>query len=287
MADSHRLKLWGVLGGTTAAVFAVWLILLPDTVTTYFAWDVQPRMTQLFVGAGYIFRTAFFFAIALEPRWRRVSWMYWGNLAFTGALLAATYLHADEFLWGQFLPPTAHLWIILYIFEPVAMLYLVPRSAGHLERPVAGGEVTPALRMFLILAVGLMLMFGLLLLVNPALAANRWPWDLNHLDSRIMSAWFLGWAGWAGAMAFSNYWDDIKLGVQLMILNGTVVLAAAVSQLSSLRFDGKTTTLVLAIGTIGLTAGAATLYVVQERRRPSVVAADAPALTDVAAGSPR
>ena len=69
----------------------------------------------------------------------RLRWIVWGNLAFTGTLLLATFWHIDEFNWSQFTPPTAHIWVILYIFEPVVMIYLIPRGALRAEAPLSGG----------------------------------------------------------------------------------------------------------------------------------------------------
>ena len=87
----HRLTLWGILGGVVAATFAVWLLFFPDLVPTHFAWDVHPRMSQAFIGAGYVFRTMFFLSVALGRDWTRLRWMFFGNLAFTGTLLLATF----------------------------------------------------------------------------------------------------------------------------------------------------------------------------------------------------
>ena len=51
---------WGVLGATAAGTFAIWMFFFPDSIAQKFAWDVHPRMAQAFIGAGYVFRTAFF-----------------------------------------------------------------------------------------------------------------------------------------------------------------------------------------------------------------------------------
>jgi hypothetical protein len=265
----HRLQLWGVFGGTTAAIFAAWMLFFPESIATQFAWNVHPRLSQAFIGAGYLFRTAFFFSAALEPRWWRVRWIFWGNLVFTGTLLFATYWHADLFTWGQFVPPTAHLWIVLYIFEPVTLLYLVPRG-DRARAPVetSGGPIVPLFRAFLVLEAGLLLMHGLLLLINPEFAARRWPWELNPLDARIMAAWLLGWSAWAGTMAFARDWDEIRLAARLNIVNGLALLATVALFLGLFDFSGKRTTLSYVGGLVFLTAGMLLFYYVQERRRP-------------------
>jgi hypothetical protein len=261
-------RVWGYAGAAAAAWFAVWMLFFPQFVPTHFAWDVQPRFAQAFIGAGYIFRTAFFLVVAREPDWLRLRWVVWGNLAFTGTLLLATYWHIDEFLWPQFLPPTAHIWIILYIFEPVTMLYLVPRGLFQAASPVTGGPIHPLFRKFLVLVTGLLLMNGLLLVINPEFAARRWPWELNPLDARMVAAWFLGWATWCGAMAFARDWDEIKIPARLFILNG-VALAVAAVVFSAGFAPGRQTITSYVGGLIAMTLVMAGFHVIQERRRPA------------------
>jgi hypothetical protein len=219
---------WGLLGATAAATFAVWMFFFPDSIAEKFAWDVHPRMSQLFIGAGYVFRTAFFLSIAFGRDWTRLRWMFWGNLAFTATLLLATFWHAGEFNWDPAQTPVAHLWLILYIFEPVTMLYMVPRNVWQLPAATTGGSIWKPFRWFLIAATGLLLSDGLLLVINPEFAAQRWPWELNPLDARIMAAWFLGWAVWLGTMAFARDWTEIRLPAALFVLNGAALIATIV-----------------------------------------------------------
>jgi hypothetical protein len=214
---------WGLLGATAAATFAVWMFFFPDSIPEKFAWDVHPRMSQLFIGAGYVFRTAFFLSVAFGRDWTKLRWMFWGNLAFTGTLLLATFWHADEFNWDPSQTIVGHLWLILYIFEPVTMLYMVPRDVWRRPLATIGGPIWRPFRWFLIATTGLLLSDGLLLVINPEFAANRWPWELNPLDARIMAAWFLGWAVWSGTMAFARDWIEIRLPAALFILLGAAL----------------------------------------------------------------
>lgn len=257
---------WGVLGALAAAWFAVWMLAFPQFVPDYFAWDVQPRYAQAFIGAGYVFRTLFFLNAARESNWIRLRWMVWGNLAFTGTLLLATYWHIDQFNWPQFTPPTAHIWIVLYVFEPVTMLYLVKRGILRAEAPASGGPIHPWFRKFLILVTGLLLMQGLLLVINPEFAARRWAWELNPLDARMIAAWFLGWAAWCGTMAFARDWDEIRTAARLFIVNGVALLATC-----ALFFDRLTGPTISGYvgGLAFLTIGMALFHVLQERRRPA------------------
>jgi hypothetical protein len=259
---------WGVLGAAAAAWFAIWMLVFPGLVPDYFAWDVHPRYAQAFIGAGYVFRTAFFLNVAREGNWLRLRWIVWGNLAFTGTLLAATYWHLDEFHWNPFETPLAHIWIVLYIFEPIAMLYLIPRGILRAAAPPTGGPLHPLFKGFLVFVAGILLMNGLLVLANPEFASARWPWELNPLDARIVAAWFLGWSVWCGTMAFALDWDEVRRAAQLFVLNGVALLATAVVFRDDF-LPARGTVIGFGGGLLVLTAAMVAFYVLQERRRPA------------------
>ena len=259
---------WGILGAAAAAWFAIWMLFFPQYVPDYFAWNVHPRYAQAFIGAGYVFRTFFFLNAAREGNWLRLRWIVWGNLVFTGVLVFATYWHADEFRWDPFQTPLAHLWVILYVFEPVTMLYLIPKGIFGMVAPVSGGPLLAAFKGFLVLVTGLLLVNGLLILINPEFAASRWAWELNPLDARIVSAWFLGWAVWCGTMAFATDWDEIRTGVRLFILNGLALLVTVVV-FSDEFIPGRGTPHNYSIGLAAITLLMAGFHCLQERRRPA------------------
>jgi hypothetical protein len=48
------------------------LYLFPDDTRHWFAWDVQPTLTPLMMGAGYIAGAYFFVRVARETRWHRI-----------------------------------------------------------------------------------------------------------------------------------------------------------------------------------------------------------------------
>ena len=123
IAMPRSLRLWGLVGALLAALFAVWMLFFPQLIPTAFAWNVQPRAAQAFIGAGYLFRTYFFLLFVFVPDWRQLRWTYYGNLLFTGALLLATLWHADQMHWRSVV---AHVWILFYTMEPVIMHFSIP-----------------------------------------------------------------------------------------------------------------------------------------------------------------
>ena len=247
-----------------AALFAVWMIFFPQYIPAHFAWTVTPRMTQLFIGAGYIFRTYFFALFIFEKDWRKLRWAFVGNMVFTGALMLATLWHADEMHWRTVV---GHLWIILYTAEPVTMFLLIPRGeTARLAHTTTGGPILPWFRRFLMLEVGITALLGAFLIINPEFFNTRWPWNLNPFDARIMAAWFVGWACWAGAIVLAEDWDEVRLAAIGNIIFGLAL--TAVNLIFYSQFDHtKPNVNGYVIWIIILTLGMAFFYWQQERRR--------------------
>lgn len=269
--QTHGLRWWGVGGGLIALAFAIWMLFFPALAVSHFAWPVEPRESQIFIGAGYIFRTAFFFTIALELAWHRVRWVFWGNLVFTGTLLFATFWNLERFNWFFV---TAHVWIILYIIEPVTMLYRVPRGPGAWsDVPTPRGPVNRVFRGFLVAETAILLTFGLMLLLNPEFADLRWPWQLNPLDAQIIAAWFLGWSAWAGTMAFARDWEEIRLAARLNLVFGAALIITFVAFLPAFDFTRVTTPAYIG-GIVVLTLVMLFFYIWQEQKTPILPTAE-------------
>ena len=106
------------------------LYFFPDDTRHWFAWDVQPTITPLIMGAGYIAGAYFFVRVALETHWHRIQVGFLPVTAFTLFMAIGTFNHLDRFA-------TAHvafwIWVGLYVVTPV----LVPLGvvAQSRDRP--------------------------------------------------------------------------------------------------------------------------------------------------------
>ncbi|MCB9143503.1 MAG: hypothetical protein H6646_14660 [Anaerolineales bacterium] len=276
----RAMRGWGAIGALIAAIFAVWMFFFPSLVPSHFAWVAEPRLAQAFIGAGYVFRTAFFLQFVLARNWLNIRWTFWGNLAFTGTLLLATLWHADEMNW-RFL--VAHLWVIFYTYEPVTMIFTAPMGEDvrrlHLT---SGGPILPWFRRFLIFAVGLFFLIGAMLIINPNWLNLRWPWDLNEFDARISAAWLLGWAVWGGTIAMAKDWDEVRLAGALGILFGASVCATLIAFRNEFDFTRPTTAGYAGFALL-LTVAMAFFYWRQERHRPGTPRKQDDMVTDPAA----
>jgi hypothetical protein len=230
-----EMRVWGLIGAAFAAAFAIWMLFFPDR-TNEFAWVIEPRLAAVFIGGGYIFRTAFFLNVAIWPRWERFRWIFWGNLAFTGTLLLATFWNADQIRWGSII---GHTWLILYVTEPAVMIYF---AIGRSLRSAPAADAVPMGRgfvRFLILEAAVLFTFGAVLILDPEFLTKRWPWALNRLDATIVAAWFLGWSVWAGTMAFAADWREVRHAAYLNIIAGVGLLVPSLASLS--LFDSPRT----------------------------------------------
>jgi hypothetical protein len=86
MRDDRVFRSTQILGIVIVPFLLVAFALLyffPDDTGDYFAWDVQPTLTPLIMGAGYIAGAYFFVRVALETHFHRVHVGFLPVTAFT------------------------------------------------------------------------------------------------------------------------------------------------------------------------------------------------------------
>jgi hypothetical protein len=257
----------GVVQFFLALSFVIWLLFFPNTGGS-FAWPVVPRLTAMFLGTSFILRVFMGYLLYRERDWYRLRWIKWGNFAFLGVILLATFWHVDEMNWTANIV-VAHIWVVAYVVEPLILVLIEPHGPESTE-PVpinlSSGPIQPGLKFTLsvIFVVGITL--GALLEINPAFMNTRWPWTLDPFDARVMAAWMAGSGVWAATMYFAKDWVEIKTGVQSLIL-----YAVALFVLWSITFTSYDPARNNRL-TMGVAAGAAALalgysYWKQERSR--------------------
>ena len=117
------------------------LYFFPDDTRHWFAWDVQPTLTPLIMGAGYIAGAYFFVRVAIETRWHRIQVGFLPVTAFTLFMAIGTFNHLDPFM-------TDHvafwIWVGLYVTTPV----LVPLAwwRNRASDPRAQSRASPRCR---------------------------------------------------------------------------------------------------------------------------------------------
>jgi hypothetical protein len=204
------------------------LYFYPELSGERFAWPIQPPMTAMFMGAGYIGGAWLFVNAIFGRRWHRIAPGFLPVTTFTVAMLLATILHWEVFDPGHF-PFT--LWLILYVVTPflVPAVWLINRPADT-GVPEENDAVVPPVARRALLLLGIVLSgFAVVGFISPSWLSGVWPWQLSALTGRIMSGWF-GLLGVGGVIISSNSrWSAWKVGLQSIGLwHGLVVIAMVV-----------------------------------------------------------
>lgn len=161
------------------------LFLFPEIARSIWPWQLAPFNT-LFLGAVYLGAMVPVGLMYLSGRWSPTRPVLRAIFTFTFIVLIVSLLHLDQFdstnpaVWGWFalyvsLPISAayHLW--LYRSMPTAHLNPVPRRW----------------RTILLVTSFLLALYGIGLLLFPAIFGNTFPWKLDVFHSQLYSATFI------------------------------------------------------------------------------------------------
>lgn len=169
---------------TLAAVAAgVVLYGFPDSTPEVWAWTVEPRMTTLVMGAGYL-ATAYFFARATLARsWHTVQLGFLGVGPFAGLQIIATVLH-----WDRFAHRHVAFWLWLGLYGVLVLMPLVwlrnRRTDPARPDPI---QVPHPVRTAVGVIGGAQLLAALTAFAAPSLAIAVWPWSLTPLTARVLA----------------------------------------------------------------------------------------------------
>src|SRR3954463_7015157 len=199
------------------------LYFFPDDTRHYFAWNVQPTLTTLVMGAGYVAGAYFFWRVALERRWHRVQVGFLPVTAFTLFMAIGTFNHLDRFL-------TAHvafwIWVGLYVTTPV----LVPLAWLHNRRTDPGttepGEppLPRGVREILLGVGAFQSLVALVLLLSPHTMIEHWPWMLTPLTAQTLGGWFALPGVTALMMGIDGRWSAIRITLESQLIGLALIL---------------------------------------------------------------
>jgi hypothetical protein len=226
MRDDRVFRSTRVLGAAIVPFLLVAFALLyffPDDTRHYFAWDVQPRLTPMIMGAGYLAGAYFFVRVALATRFHRVQVGFLPVTAFTIFMAIGTFNHLDRFL-------TQHLafwiWVGLYVTTPI----LVPLAWWHNRRtdpgaPEPGEPPLPAHVREILLVVGaIQSVVALVLLLSPSTMIAHWPWLLTPLTAQTLGGWFALPGVTALMMGLDGRWSAIRITLESQLIGLALIL---------------------------------------------------------------
>jgi hypothetical protein len=226
MRDDRVYRETRLLGAVIVPFLVVAFALLyffPDDTRHWFAWDVQPTITPLVMGAGYIAGAYFFVRVALETRWHRIQVGFLPVTAFTLFMAIGTFNHLDRFA-------TAHvafwIWIGLYVTTPILVPLVWWRNrATDPGTPEPGEPPLPAFVRPLLLAAGLVQSaVALVLLLMPMTMIEIWPWQLTPLTAQTLGGWFALPGVTALMMGLDGRWSGIRITLESQLIGLALIL---------------------------------------------------------------
>ena len=207
------------------------LFFFPDFARPYWLWPLTPFNTR-FLGAIYLTSLAALTILLITRRAlpaRLVVPMMW---VFTTIILLVSVLQSEQFDMNR---RATSIWFGLYIADCVGSSYYVWR---YRRQTLAGLPKLPSRwSVYLQLQAGFLSVYGLGLLLLPALFGSFWPWPLDVFHSQLYSAIFL--TGAMGAILLSQKAAPVELftlgAIQVafssLVTAGTLVVDVAVQRI--------------------------------------------------------
>lgn len=212
------------------AAFVI-LYLFPGLTEALWGWTVEPTMTAMTMGAGYLAGAWFFARVVGARSWHRVGVGFLGTTVFTTLLLLATLLHWDRFNHGHV---SFWAWLALYVATPVLLPWLWVRNRRTDPGTCEPGDLVPRwLRLTGGTAGCLQLAFALVLFVSPETVSGRWPWTLSPLTARTLSAFVAFPAVTWLCLLFERRWSAFEIPF------GTATIGLALVALAAVRAAGE------------------------------------------------
>ena len=264
-----------ILAGGAVAYAAIVLLVAPGETARFFAWDIQPPATAVFMGAFYATAIPYLFVIGRPGTpWRRVRPVLPTLIALSTTMLVATALHLDRFIWSN---PAAWAWAGLYLVYPPATVVLYRRHAQRapgperVEVPVVR-FLRPAALTGATASAGL----GVAFLLAPVAMASLWPWDLTPLTGRVVGGWLLFFAAALAGMGLERDWSSIRLLFPQAALGMTLLLSGVARFRNSFHWERPASWVYVGAVVVALFFTVSIFVLHEQRSRRTLVARPSP-----------
>jgi hypothetical protein len=206
-----QMRVWFWLDTLLVFVTGIQLFVLSEQTDRFFAWTIMPPLTAAFLGACYWASVPLVLFSSRMLTWGQARLAVPGVFVFTTLTSIATLLHADRF---HFTSPelfprlAAWIWLAIYVTVPpwlILVTYVQRRKPGI--DPPRRFPLPTWLRGLLILQGVILILYGIVLFLAPAVLS--WPWPLSPLTGRATAAWLVG----IGVIALHMVWENDGPGV--------------------------------------------------------------------------
>jgi hypothetical protein len=227
--DDRILKPVRWVGAVITPILVIAFVLLylfPRRTAAHWSWTINPEMTAMLMGAGYLAGAWMFWRVVRGERWHDVALLFLIVTAFTWLLGIATLLHWDRFNHSHV---SFWLWLFLYVVAPVVipLLWAINRTRDPVAPEADDQIVARPLRLFVGLAGLLEAAAVVVLFVRPDLAIPYWPWALTPLTARVVAAFVTVLAVGHLALASEQRWSAWIVPTQVVITYQALILLSA------------------------------------------------------------
>jgi hypothetical protein len=232
------------------------LYFFPGDTADLWAWPINPPLTALVIGGGYLSGAVFFARALWVGRWHMMALGLPAATILTTMLLVATILHWDLFSHDH---PAFWAWLAIYLVTPVLLPALWLLNRGHDPGPgTLPGLIVPGWTRTVVAAAGaVQLIVALAFFVRPSLTERYWPWPLSPLTARTLSAFLAFIAVMLLGLLIERRWNALRLLIDSAALGLALVGIAVVREYGDLTVSrpGRVAFLVVLAGyVLGLLA---------------------------------
>ena len=227
MRDDRVFRSTRVLGAVIVPFLLVAFALLyffPDDTRHWFAWDVQPTITPLIMGAGYIAGAYFFVRVARETRWHRIQVGFLPVTAFTLFMAIGTFNHLDRFATAA--RRVLDLGRAVRRRRRCSCRWPGGATAGPIRGTPEPGEppLPPCVRRRCSIVGGVQSLVALVLLLSPSTMIEHWPWLLTPLTAQTLGGWFALPGVTALMMGLDGRWSAIRITLESQLIGLALIL---------------------------------------------------------------
>ena len=245
------------------AIFGPLLVLFPGSTANFWAWEIKPAMSAVWVGAGYTFGALAITTMLVVGRWRSAIIPVIATWPFSVVMLGATLVHLDRFFLGTI---NFYVWLVIYIALPVVLPLLWWLNKDRDPGPQPGDLLMPRPLNLAASGVGILLLLASVLLIfAPSAAANFWPWQLTPLMSRVVGGWVLFGGTALVCLFFERRYDCYRYFLVAAGIWMAILLFASFLHLDNFNFSRFGSWLWFAL-VAALAVAAFGLYVYMESR---------------------
>lgn len=274
MAASDNPKLPGSLRIFSAAVIVVLVVgaglfFVPDLVKSRWPWPLAPFNAR-FLGSFYLAEMVAMVALLVWNRWSPARMILVMAFVFTLVVTAVSLLNLEYFNFGR---KASWIWFAVYGGSAIVSGLFLLNARGTPPVPAAvSGDGWRHLFQVEAILLGL---YGLGLLILPAIFSAFWPWKIDAFHARTYSAIFLTAA--TGTWLISRHApreELVALGAAQLALGALTVVGLAVTDAAVKRVDWSLpgTWAWLALFALIGVAGATKLFAASARARPAPAA---------------